>query len=269
MRWLAACCPRWTTTGPLGLSFCFWFVVIRWATMNIRWQEDQVRRDCAVHAREFAAGQEQEWTMWRGGFVSTHRHVTDTQGRWLKDSSKLGRAPVDRQHRLVGQGPLWTGEEGALSSEARRRPRPLVFFNAFPKHWGREPAAASECICHTVIPRGTLEDFRGGSRSRSRRRAATAGGADAGCCLVGCCSMAVAAGARDEDSIPARRLLSGSLRSVRASHLDTLEAAKRIGERGDVALQQRALATHLQQIESALAGLAAVRAKARVDSLGR
>ena len=237
--------------------------------MNIRWQEDQVRRDCAVHAREFAAGQEQEWTMWRGGFVSTHRHVTDTQGRWLKDSSKLGRAPVDRQHRLVGQGPLWTGEEGALSSEARRRPRPLVFFNAFPKHWGREPAAASECICHTVIPRGTLEDFRGGSRSRSRRRAATAGGADAGCCLVGCCSMAVAAGARDEDSIPARRLLSGSLRSVRASHLDTLEAAKRIGERGDVALQQRALATHLQQIESALAGLAAVRAKARVDSLGR
>ena len=223
--------------------------------MDIRWQEDQVRRDCAVHAREFAGSQEQEWTMWRGGFVSTHRHVTDTQGRWLKDISKLGQARVDRQHRLVGQGPLWTGEEGALSSEARRRPRQIVFFNAFPKHWGQEPAAASECICHTAIPRGTLEDFRGGSLSRSRLRAAT-GGANAGS------RLGVAAGASDEDSIPSTRFLTASLRSVRASHLDTLEAAKRIGERGDVALQQRALATHLQQIESALAALAAVRAKA-------
>jgi hypothetical protein len=199
--------------------------------MDIRWQEDQVRRDCAVHAREFAGSQEQEWTMWRGGFVSTHRHVTDTQGRWLKDSSKLGR------------------------------PRPLVFFNAFPKHWGQEPEAARECICHTVIPRGTLEDFRGGSLSRSRLRAAT-GGANAGS------RLGVAAGASDEDSIPARRPLSASLHSVRASHLETMEAARRIGERGDVALQHRTLATHLQQIESALAALAAVRAKARVDGRG-
>ena len=231
--------------------------------MDIRWQEDRVRRDCAVHARERAASQEQGWTVWRGGFASTHRHVIDSRGRWLKDGSKLGRAPEDRQRRLVGQGPLWTGQEGALGAEARRRPQPLVFFNAFPKRWGEGEGldAASECICHTIIPRGTLEEFRGGSRSRSRARtAAAAAAAAAGGHGVPTCGAARGGGVGGGHS--------EKIAHLRQSHLDTLEAAQRIGERGDVALQQRALAAHLREIESALAALAALRAKARVEGSG-
>lgn len=99
-----------------------------------RWQADQVKETCRAcsEAREraqqqvvcntkkhpcwhlparVAAGKawrhgdaasdvRQEWTVWRGGYSSTHRHVANPKARWVRGSIIRGCTAEDRQRTL-------------------------------------------------------------------------------------------------------------------------------------------------------------------------
>jgi hypothetical protein len=199
--------------------------------------------------------------MWRGGFRGAHRHVANTQARWVKGPVVLGRAPEDRQRRTVGLGPLWTGE--GPHEPLRLKPPGIQLYNAWPKRWGEAAAAgrhtpeSSLCICHTAIPRGEVELFRGGSRSRKRNAPAR---------------PATAVARETAAARPDRSMQSVNVQQLRESHLGLLDAAQQASGSADPALRDKArfaLEGRLLAIDSAIAACAALRARARVEEYGR
>lgn len=234
-----------------------------------------------------------EWTVWRGGHLSSHRHFntnttsvrTATSGRGVVDEAigwrapnAVGRVSEDRQRRNVGIGPLWTGN-GAQESEGP----PLVIVNAFPLlfrgPFDHTDAAASnsrdptECICHTAEPRGNIERSR---RPRSQR-SLDKGGGSKGVLVAELGHSGIqrghSAGSPRVRATPTADMLPNSssqrVEQLRESHLAMLGAAKQAAESGDRQLRQRAttaLEYRVQQIDSAISALAAARAKARVES---
>lgn len=176
-----------------------------------------------------------------------------------------GRAPEDRQRRNVGLGPLWTGE--GPHEPLRLTPSGIQLFNAWPKRWGEAADASRQapgpalCICHTAIPRGKIEMFRGGSRSRKRNAR------DDGAARPATTVDRETAAAR-----PNRSVQSVHVQQLRESHLGLLNAAQRASESADPALRDKArsaLESRLLAIDSAIAACAALRARARVDEFGR
>ena len=171
----------------------------------------------------------QEWTVWRGGFAGSHRHVTNTKARWLKESA-VGRAPIDRQRRNVGLGPLWTG---AGEQDAKGFAQPITLFNAFPKHWGRRVVSSGpslpKCICHTAIPRGEIETFQGSARQRSR--ALAKGVLSAG-------RPQHSAGV-EQPAAKSRQSCSG-IELLRESHREMLDAINAAAESGSPSLRRKA-----------------------------
>lgn len=235
---------------------------------------DQLREACAVC---YPDKHVHEWTVWRGGFTSTHRHIVNTQARWLRDEA-LGRASEDRQRRVVGQGPLWTGEEGALGSEARCQPRSMVLFNAYPKHWGsptdektdkcicgmsaREESGTGECTGTADAAVRTSRGCRDATKSASAARRGV---------------LATGRATLSEIVRPPRNCRRGPssnhrIDQLRESHMDMLAAAHKAAENSDSSVRQAAriaLENKVLQIDATIAALAAMRGRARVEAMAR
>ena len=208
--------------------------------------------------------------MCQSGFSSSHRHVINTQARWLKVTSR-GSAQSDRQRRTVGWpnlGPLWPSDGQTSPSEKR-----IVLFNAYPKHWGNgdvsSVASSVRCICDTAIPRGEIEVFRGGSRRRSRKAlplaAARAAASARGTLAAGLTQSPAQASGHGCGGISGE---NGGIEALRNSHAAMLQAASQAAESEDEELRHKAqvaLANSVVELDSAIAALAKLRARARVQ----
>lgn len=216
----------------------------------------------------------QEWTVWRGGYSSTHRHVANPKARWVRGPVVRGCAAEDRQRRNVGLGPLWTGEGKREHFESSS----IQLFNAWPKRWGEVESENGElrstgpalCICHTAIPKGTPElvlGLRNRKRGSATRQSSDVGQADRHAAL-----SSIARGAASEGR--GQQLSSGTrcVEQLRESHRELLRAAERAAGSADPGIQERARSTlegKILEIDSAIAACASLRAKARVMELRR
>jgi len=250
--------------GGVGFDSAF----TRFTMQEPRWQANKISEVCPACSSAAALAREGEWTVWSGGFQSTHRHFTGARhasaskggakhgAKAWRGPTAVGRSSEDRQRRNVGLGPLWTGSG---QGNGQMPEKPLVIFNTFPvfrrpfdyTDAGWTPSAGRECICHTAAPRGTSERFQGGSRARLRNLR------EGGLRLEERAKSATHLRSRfpyaGEADGGNRR---GHIEQLRESHLAMLGAAQQAAESGDMFIRQKArtsLEGRVQQIDFLLA----------------